>query len=412
MKIAIGSTLAAALALAGIAGCGGPDLFSTAGRGNTLDAGLGGSFGNFDSAGTRGTADSGRPARIRGVYPMVEASFELPDLAGNPFDFTENDVAVAFQTPDGRTLKLPAFFDGDKTWRVRITPDTSGRLQITGVTVNGKPVSPDKMEKREFDVSGTPRPGFVVRDARDRTRFAFTNGSPFFPIGHNQAFAAQAAAIPPRLEKMGSAGENWSRIWMTHWDGKNLDWTQRRKLELGSLDLEVARRWDEIVAAAEKSRIHFQLVLQHHGQYSTTVNPNWAENPWNKKNGGFLATPDEFFTDPRAIRLTQAKYRYIIARWGFSPAIMAWELFNEVENTDSALHKHGDEIVAWHNTMAAFLRKHDPWKRPVTTSSDILAEGLWAQMDFFQPHAYPHDPASMAAVERHTPFGVPVVPEV
>jgi hypothetical protein len=108
----------------------------------------------------------------------------------------------------------------------------------------------------------------------------------------------------------------------------------------------VARRWDTIVEAADKNGIFFPDGLQHHGQYSTRTNPNWGENPWNAANGGFLAKPEDFFTDARAKALTKAKYRYIIARWGYSPSILAWELFNEVQYTDAArdnkrLSRHG-----------------------------------------------------------------------
>lgn len=81
---------------------------------------------------------------------------------------------------------------------------------------------------------------------------------------------------------------------------------------------------------AERHGIYFQLVLQHHGQYTTT-NSNWDENPWNAENGGFLNTPEEFLTSERAKELTRRKYRYIMARWSYSPQIMAWELFNEVQ---------------------------------------------------------------------------------
>jgi endo-1,4-beta-mannosidase len=149
--------------------------------------------------------------------------------------------------------------------------------------------------------------------------------------------------------------------------------------------------------AAEKSGIRFQLVLQHHGQFSTHSDANWDSNPWNKKNGGWLSTPDEFFTNPRALAQTKAKYRYIIARWGYSTAVMAWELFNEVENTDSYTHKHQDEIAAWHRAMANFIRQQDPYKHLITTSSDLQL-AMWQDMDFYQPHRYTSDPLSAAVL--------------
>jgi hypothetical protein len=379
--------------LLALTGCGGPDLGSS-GRNGAFDNGLTGNFSGFggNSTGRNGTGQNS-VTRGHGTYARLETSFEVPDLEGNPFDYAANDIQVTFTTQDNRNTKVPAFFDGNKTWRVRYTPDMTGKLTITRFTRNGKEFTPDKVEKREFDVSGSPQPGFVRRDAKDKTRFAFDNGNSYYPIGHNVAWGeAKTNTIPATFEKMGKAGENWSRVWMAHWGGQNLDWLEGQKSEPGALNLEVAKKWDEIVEGAEKSGVYFQMVLQHHGQYSTRADANWDSNPWNKKNGGFLSTPDEFFTNPQAIALTKAKYRYIIARWGYSPSVLAWELFNEVENTDAVFHKHQDEVATWHNAMAEFLREQDPYKRLVTSSSGMDMALLGKNLDFYQPHAYPADP--------------------
>jgi hypothetical protein len=432
------------IAALSVAGCGGPDL-NTGGRSSSFDQGLSGNFSSFGQS--NGRTASGSSARGRGTYTRFEGSFELPEIQGNPFDYTENDVMVTITAPDTRTVRVPAFFDGGKTWRVRFTPDQAGRHQLTRVQLNGREVQPEKFEKRDFDATGSPSAGFVRRDTRDKTRFVYDNGNSYYPLGQNVAFtrtvvtpadapppapstekpkedaakevskdASQAvktgdakpqdeqksagapapAGIPAVLEKMGRAGQNWSRIWMTNWDGKNLEWPATGKPTIGRLDLDAARRWDAIVESAEKSGIRFQLVLQHHGQWSSRAgaDPQWDANPWNKKNGGFLTSPDEFFSNSRAIALTKAKYRYIIARWGSSPSIMSWELFNEVENTDAVYHKHQDEVAAWHNVMAQFIRQQDPNKHLITSSSTAEVAALGRELDYVQPHSYVADPVS------------------
>ncbi|NLH98353.1 MAG: DUF5060 domain-containing protein [Chthonomonadales bacterium] len=378
------------LPLACLTGCGGPD-FTSGMRQSSFDSGYGGSFGSgYGPSGLRGqTARDRAPLATGpgGVYPMVEISFELEGIQGNPFNHVDNDIRLAIVRPDQKTVRLPAFFDGGTTWRVRYTPETAGRHTVGDVTRNGQPIVPAKIEPREFDVTGKPMPGFIRIDPRNRTRFAFDNGSIYYPVGMNVAWGD----VMPILGRLGQAGGNWARIWMCHWGGANLDWVMNTKIEEGSLDLSVARKWDEIVREAEKAGIHFQMVLQHHGQYSTRVNPNWNEHPWNKANGGFLTTAGEFFVNPRAVALTQAKYRYIVARWGYSPSIMAWELFNEVEWTDAIAGKHADEVAAWHDGMAKFIRQQDPYRHLVTTSSSLDIPGLWQSMDYRQPHSYPND---------------------
>src|SRR5258707_10108686 len=76
-----------------------------------------------------------------GVYPHLEASFAITNLATDPFDFTLTDVRVQIAQPDNTTLSLPAFFDGGTTWRVRHTPNLPGAYQVNGVTLNGQPLT-------------------------------------------------------------------------------------------------------------------------------------------------------------------------------------------------------------------------------------------------------------------------------
>jgi len=387
--------------LAALSGCGAPD-FSSGLRGGGLDSGLGGGYGTPGGLATGGPGRSGT-GDTRGTYPRVDVSMELAGIDGNPFDYQQNDIKVHIQTPTGASVAIPAFYDGGQTWRVRYTPTQPGRFSIRSVTRNGKDLQPSNLEPRDFTVSGTPSSGFVRTDER-RGRFVCDDGSLYYPVGMNAAWG-EVASI---LGKLGGAGGNWARVWMCHWGGSNLDWVMNKKVNPGELDLEVARWWDRTIEAAEHAGVRIQVVLQHHGQYSTRVNPNWAENPWNKANGGFLSTPGEFFSDSRAIALTRAKYRYILARWGYSPSIMAWELFNEVEWTDAVANKHTDEVVAWHRGMAKFLRDQDPYRHLITTSSMLEPAELWADMDYIQPHAYPGDALAVTNAFDHAKRTKPV----
>src|SRR6185312_7935832 len=115
----------------------------------------------------------------------------------------------------------------------------------------------------------------------------------------------------------------------------------------------------------------------------------WADNPWNAANpGGFLKAPEDFFTDPEARRITALKYRYIVARWGWSPAVFAWEFFNEVHWTDAWAHGHEADVARWHDAMAQRVRSVDVYRHLLTTSTDNLRSPVYAHLDFYQPHLY------------------------
>jgi hypothetical protein len=338
------------------------------------------------------TAVIAQPARKASVG-RLEASFQLPGITGNPFNDEENSVRVKLRLPDGKTVTVPAFFDGGATWRVRWMPGIPGKYAWSDVTRNGKAVTPTNYIHRESSVSAADKQGYI---RLKQGVFRFENNARYYPLGHNVAWGGGAdktvADITKWFDKMGQAGENWSRVWMCHWDGKNLDWNVRP----GEIDLEAARRWDAILAAAERNGIHFQMVLQHHGPYSSNVNSNWGENPWNAKNGGFLSAPEEFFTSDKARSVTRAKFRYIVARYGYSPSVLAWELFNEVEWTDG-VRKHPETVTAWHKEMANVLRTADPWKHLVTTSSTPSVPGMYEAIDYLQPHRYQMNPIALAS---------------
>ncbi len=333
----------------------------------------------------------------QGNYSKIEASFNITNLTTDPFDYTVTDVRVKIQQPDTSTVTLPAFFDGGTTWRVRHMPTMPGAYSVTGVTLNGSARTVNNLQPASWMVAGPPTgTGYVRVDPSNPRRFITSNGRRFFPRGEDVAWDAPPYNVTNIFWRMAAAHENWSRVWMDHWDGKNLDWPESGStLPLGQLNLTVAQKWDGIVEAADQSGVHFQMTLQHHGQYSTTVDPNWQQNPYDITNNigstnGFMSNPVQFFTNAQAISLTQRKIRYAIARWGYSPSIMAWELFNEVQFTDAGQQGQWGIIESWHNTMATFIRSQDVYHHLITTSSD-LTEPIWDQVDYYTHHDYPND---------------------
>ena len=334
----------------------------------------------------------------QGTYPKIEASFTVLTPIADPFDYS-NDVRVLIVRPDATTVSLPAFFDGGTTWRVRHTPTMPGIFSVSNITLNGSSLAYNNLQPASWTVTGfAAGAGYVRVDPTNPTRFITSNGRRFFPIGENMAWSSPGANALNIFPKMGAAHENWSRVWMTHFYegsglGLNLDWPKVNNT-LGQLSLNNAQHWDAIVAAAEQAGIHFQMTLQHHGQYASTtgsnVNPNWEQNPYNVANGGFLASAANFFTDPTAQNLTKRKLRYIVARWGYSTSIMSWELFNEVQFTDAAYANQWGNIETWHNMMAAFLRSQDSYHHLITSSSE-LNEPIWDEADYYQHHDYPSD---------------------
>ena len=331
-------------------------------------------------------------------FAKFEASWTLPNQTGNPFDPSVNDVQVLFAGPAGSRATVPAFWDGD-CWRVRFAPTRVGEYTLS-VRRNRQAAVPLGLSTSQFRCVPSVNAGFVRRDPKIVQRFVFDNGKTYYPLGMDAAWTnSQMPDYLGVFAKMQGAGMNWARVWMTYWDGKALDWSpdKMKNPKTGDYLLDAARRWDAILDSAEKHGVYVQMTLQHHGQYTEKTDPNWRDNPFNATNGGFLAHPDDFFTDAKARQLTRDKYRYIIARWGYSTHLLSWELFNEVQNIGET-KGHFSDVVHWHQEMAAAIRAEDTNRHLVTTSNSVPGDPLAKiGLDYDQIHVYTPDIVSFFA---------------
>jgi hypothetical protein len=327
----------------------------------------------------------------------VTFEFKVVPSSQNPF---AREIWAEVITPARETLRLPAFYEGKDQFAVHARADTKGEYLLGTITesVDGHTVtlSIKKSGAAKAKVSKIENLPAIRLDPRHSARFILSTGESFVPIGANLPWSHGSNRVGfyrSAFKSFAQSNLNWARVWMAHWGGLNMEWLPADMASVpprGTLDLRVAKNWDQLIDAAEANGVYLQVVLQHHGQYSSKVDSNWRTNPWNAENPrGFLATPTDFFTSPEAIKLTRMKYRYIIARWGYSPAVMAWELFNEVHWTDAVRETHNEAAVAqWHSQMAAFIRSIDHYGHLVTASMDNLQSPVVAAMDYLQPHLY------------------------
>jgi len=322
-------------------------------------------------------------------YGPVTAVFKVR-FNGNTFDPAENDVHVRFTGPKGIVEDRLAYFDPKLgAWAGTLVTHEPGsyRAQLVrnGKVENTTPTQP------QFRADHPLAHGFIRVDPDHSNRFIWDDGTPETPIGFDLGWQSpNFLDITDQLAKMGANGVNWSRIWACSWDGKNPWWPQNSKQMIDGLWEPALDRWSDIVGAGEKSGVSFQMVLFHHGEFASQTDPNWPDNPWNAKNGGFLKDAGDFFTDPEAKHRAKIWLRYAVARYGSSPAIFAWELFNEVQWVDAVHENRWADIETWHKEMADYVRSIDVYHHPVTSSSEIRPN-LVAPLDYIQPHTYPAD---------------------
>jgi len=332
-------------------------------------------------------------------FGPATATFRV-DFGGNPYDPAVNDVRVKFVGPKGQTEERLAYYDGSGSWKAVLVAPVAGKYKATLVR-NGSEASEPAAEG-QLDVDKPVKLGFIKVDPVAKNRFRRDTGQPYYPNGFDLGWQGDGILdMTAQLAKMGKSGVNWTRIWACTWDGKNPWWpTEKETVPDGQLWQPALSRWDQLVDTCEKEGVAFQFVLFHHGEFCTKTDPNWPENPWNTAKGGFLKNPADFFTDPEAKRRSKLWLRYAVARYGASPNVMAWELFNEVQWVDAVLQNRWSDVSAWHKEMAAYLRSIDPYHHLVTTSSVLEPASLWADMDYVQPHTYPANIVAAIAGEQ------------
>ncbi len=342
------------------------------------------------------------------TFSPIDLKADIAASYDNPFDPEQIAVDAVVTTPEGATVTVPGFYyvpmkletklgierlrlAGAPDFRVRYTPTTAGRYRVAVQVADrsGSAVSAPV----EFTVTIGKAPGFV-RVARDSPPyFAFDNGNPFFAVGENMAWAGNntpIASYAAWLRGLGGAGGNWARLFLSNLE-KGLEWTPAPTerpgvgtyLGLGKYAQDNAWRLDEVVRLASENGVRLMLCLGTYGEFYMGGFFNegcWVSNPYNAENGGPCAKPEEFWTNEQARRLYRQRLRYLIARWGYSPNLFAWEFWNEVPATP--------EHEAWVAEMAAYVKRWDPNRHLVSTTYGSPAIFRCPDVDFTMKHIY------------------------
>lgn len=388
-----------------------------------------------------GAAEIVSVSRVGGDGPAtagerVEYEVRLGKSYGHPFDPAEVSVEATFVWAGGGMATVPGFWfqdftasrddvgretlaaQGDAHFRVRFRPAGAGRYDVEFRAVDAEGAAGQAgATPLEVEAAAVARPG-VVRLGKGPVPGFERDGQPWIPFGSNVCWSGAGGTgdFEHWYDAMEEVGLTWSRLWMTHFNGTALEWKAGEDgggyVGLGAYNLQAAWRVDRILDLAEERSIALQLVLQQHSQFETGNWSSWAGNPWNVENGGPCTTSMEFFTRPDVVEGFDRKVRYLVARYADSPALMAWELWNEVD----LIEGYRSGIVAeWSHERVRRLRALDAYAHLVTTSYAMPAFGDqdWGfeGYDFAQLHNYlaAYRDALPLFAESLRAFGKPVV---
>ncbi len=351
------------------------------------------------------------------LWQRAEWRIDGAPSTANNFDPDLIRIDATFSAPSGKQMTVPAFWyqnftralvdgaqvltpAGTPEWRIRFTPDETGEYQLSvSLTASGQPAIPPIAAKFNVAASAPATPSGWIRTSTDHRSFALSDGRPLRLIGANVCWGARTRGtydFDQWFPAMRDAGENFARLWFSPWSMG----LEHKPGTLNRYDLAEAWHADYVLQLAEQCGINVLIAMDHHGMFMSN-DPAWggANNYWLKsspyavENGGPCANANEFFSRDDARKIYQKRLRYLVGRYGYSPRLLSWQFFNEIDNSyQPRAALVGMDVVAWHRVMGQWLRANDPYHHLISTSltgaSDRPEYWTMPEMDFAVYHSY------------------------
>jgi hypothetical protein len=319
-------------------------------------------------------------------YESLDMVLSVEAEYTNPYDVREVRLDGIFTAPDGNEMKVPGFWDGEEAWKVRFTPSQEGvwtySLWMTDTRGPGLPAEGNFMVIPSSH-HGWLQVGSWVNPEFSSRYLVFHDGTPFYGIGHCDALNIMADGFSidhgvALFDNMLAAGENYV-VWWPLYNNSPIN-SRYDRYSLANMKV-----IDLVIQDAQKKGIFIIFTVWDHPQLRGSNHP-WGTGNW-QANNGFRQLGDisSFFTLEEAWAWQENFYRYMIARWGYSPALGMWQTVSEINGTNA--YNHTDR---WHSQVNAFFVENDPYRHPTTASmsGDIDWPSGFRVMDVPQVHVY------------------------
>ena len=294
---------------------------------------------------------------------------------------------------EGYTLSNPAAgtltpVPAENGWRIRFTPTEVGNYSYS-VTFQDRSGTAQPVVGKLTSTASSDH-GFVRRQTA-KNYLRFDSNDPFIPVGENLCWGGNNGLgdFKTYLDKLILNRANMIRVWLCDW-GIEMEWKAGTGTGYAGLKRYAqnhAFELDWLLDYCSTHGIYIELCLGNQSQVQ--AGPGWAANPYNSTNSGPCPTPQSFFSNATAKATYKNKLRYLVARYGYSKNLMAWELFNEIDWVDGY---SAPTASPWCKEMAAYLKASDPNRHFVSVSYAVTTGDptVWndPNIDFTQTHTY------------------------
>jgi mannan endo-1,4-beta-mannosidase len=230
-----------------------------------------------------------------------------------------------------------------------------------------------------------------VRAASGAPYFITEDGAPWTPIGHNDAITwpdlaplfrrRDLAAVERHLLELRAHGVTVIRLMLEYCHGEH------RYLErpAGRFVPAMVRLWDDLFGLLE--RVGLRVLLTPYDTFFMWV--RWQHHPYARANGGPCTGRDTWLTCAETRRAIKRRLAFASDRWGGSPALFAWDLWNEIHPA----HGGGDPA-----TVTPFIDDLSTWLR--ARERQRLGYANLQTVSVFGPELIRH-PALVEPIFRH-----------
>ncbi|MCF8371437.1 MAG: T9SS type A sorting domain-containing protein [Bacteroidales bacterium] len=310
-------------------------------------------------------------ADYQSIRQHIIQPWDNPNDAGklNPFnpDYqNENGISLeaVFTSPTGIQHKVYGFYMEDWAyngnlnnyyydaltdsnqykWRIRFSPNEVGNWSYSYTFYfSVQPSFKSYTSDGNFTCEESGHHGFL-KVGPNNAYLQFDDGTSFFGIGENMGFASQFDFLGDNvsnstkiakykahrklLPELSQNGGNYVRSFQLIMDYA-FDFASAEQYFEGQ---KRCFETENFIEEAERAGIYLQFNIQDDTGFSKEWPFKWHDNPYYSIVDNPQDTTYSFFHTERVKTLWERKFRYIIARWGYSKNIACWELWNEPRN--------------------------------------------------------------------------------
>ncbi len=231
--------------------------------------------------------------------------------------------------------------------------------------------------------------------------FVTEDGSPWTPIGQNDSISwielaglhrrRDLAGVETHLRRLHAHGVTCLRLMMEYAQGRRF-YLER---PAGRFVPHMVALWDDLFALCE--RIGLKILLTPFDTFWTWL--QWDHHPYNERHGGPLAHPSQFLLSRPTRDAIKARLTFAVERWGGSPALFAWDLWNEIHpaHADGSADGFGEFI----HDLASHVRDLELrlYGRTHPRTVSLFGPELWwrPEMDLSTP-IYRHPDLDFATI--------------